>query len=454
MKIGLRLHDTIGRRFALTIAVTVAVALGLNGLFITFAGVWGHPSIDRTGLLDRAGDLVRVLEAAPVDLREALAGAASNPAFRVDWYASNSSVSIMLGAAARLKMPDPEVRFVDQPRRTVHFDAENPVPSDAGLPDGPLRNPNVPSLSVELKDGSWTVFTAPRRTWGLGQPARAGVGLAFLIVSIVAVSTVAAYQMSRPIRQFAFALRRFGSDPRASAIPESGPRELRETIQAFNAMQAQIQKFVEDRTAMLAAISHDLRTPLTKVRLRGEYIEDKEQQARLFDDVDTMQAMIDSALSFFRDDIRDERTTTFDFPELLRTIVDGYSDQGSEVVYHGPEHTGFRGRPFALKRAFTNLVDNAVKHGGASEVELVCTPRGFSVVVRDSGPGIPPEMFERVFAPFYRLDPSRNRATGGVGLGLTSARAVIRGHGGDIALRNRAPGGLEVEVTLPLTPEP
>jgi signal transduction histidine kinase len=205
---------------------------------------------------------------------------------------------------------------------------------------------------------------------------------------------------------------------------------------------------------MLAAISHDLRTPLTKVRLRGEYIEDKEQQARLFHDVDHMQAMIDSALSFFRDDIRDEKTTTFDFPELLRTIVDDYSDQGSAVVYHGPEHTPFRGRPFALKRAFTNLVDNAVKHGGAAEVELLCTLREFSVAVRDNGPGIPPEMFERVFAPFYRLDASRNRATGGVGLGLTSARDVIRGHGGDIALRNRASGGLEVEVTLPLTTEP
>jgi signal transduction histidine kinase len=452
MKIRIRPRDTIGRRFAFTIAIAVAAAFGLNALFSAFAGVWGRPSIDQTGLLDRAGDLVRIVEAAPVASRQIIAAAASNPALRVDWYPSGSSVSAVLDAAARLGTErDPKLDVVGQQRRMVRFGPRNPLPAGMALPHDAVELAEAESLSVELQDGGWTVFTVPQRTWGLNSRVRAGIGLAFLVVSIGVVATAAAYQMARPIRDFSSALRRFGADPRASPIPESGPQELRETIRAFNAMQAQIQKFVDDRTSMLAAISHDLRTPLTKMRLRGEYVEDPEQQARLFRDVDDMRAMIDSALSFFRDDIRDEESATFDFPELLRTIADDYIDQGADVVYRGPEHIPFRGRPFALKRAFTNLIDNAVKHAGSSEVELRCTPREFSVMVRDAGPGIPAEMLERVFAPFYRLDASRNRSTGGVGLGLTSARAVVRGHGGDIVLRNRTSGGLEVEVALPVS---
>ena len=214
-------------------------------------------------------------------------------------------------------------------------------------------------------------------------------------------------------------------------------------------MQAQIQKFVDDRTTMLAAISHDLRTPLTKMRLRGEFIEDEEQRARLFRDVGDMRATVDSALVLFRDDIQNEETTSFDFPELLRTIADDFSDHGCEVGYCGAERLAFLGRPFALKRAFTNLVDNAVKYARAPELELARADERITVTVRDSGPGIPPEAAERVFEPFFRLEPSRNRATGGVGLGLTSARAVIRAHGGDITLGNRPTGGLEIQVSLP-----
>jgi signal transduction histidine kinase len=203
-------------------------------------------------------------------------------------------------------------------------------------------------------------------------PTRIGLGLGLLTISIAAVSAIATHQLARPIRQFTDALRRFGTDPRAAPLPETGPREVRASISAFNAMQAQIQRFVDDRTAMLAAISHDLRTPLTRMRLRGEFVEDEEQRMRLFRDVDEMQTMVDSALAFFRDDFQGEETTTFDFPELLRTIAEDYADQGCEIAYIGTDHVAFRGRPLALKRAFANLVDNAVKYGRAPELELCC----------------------------------------------------------------------------------
>ena len=275
------------------------------------------------------------------------------------------------------------------------------------------------------------------------------IGLTLLIISISAVTAVATYQLARPIRKFTEALRRFGVDPRAAAIREAGPRELRLSICAFNAMQAQVQQFVDDRTAMLAAISHDLRTPLTRMRLRGELIEDEVQRGRLFRDVDEMQAMVTGALSFFRDDFQAEDTTVFDISQLLLTIIDDYHDEGVTVDYHGPNHAIFRGRPFALKRAFQNLVDNAVRYGEQCEVELRCDPGRALVFIRDTGPGIPAECLEQVFAPFQRLERSRNRATGGVGLGLTSAKVVVVGHGGRIGLVNRPGGGLEVQVTLP-----
>jgi signal transduction histidine kinase len=452
MKIKFWPPDTIARRFALTIVSAIVVAVSLTGIVIEFSGVWGRPSAHEIGLPERADDIVRMVEAAPEQDRPALTDAVANATFRADWYSATSTVAVMLEAASNLRTISDPLAFTSggHPRRAVYFTSEEQSQLLAGLHVSGADLPHAYFAAAELGDGSWIVFTAPNRVWGLKPPARLGVVLALLIVSITVVSAVATYQLSRPIREFTEALRRFGTDPRASPIPEAGPRELRSSIGAFNAMQAQIQKFVDDRTAMLAAISHDLRTPLTKMRLRGEFVEDDEQRARLFRDVDDMQAMVDSALAFFRDDFQGEETTTFDFPEMLRTIADDYTDQGSEITCDSTEHVAFRGRPFALKRAFTNLVDNAVKYGLAPELEFCLLEQRIVVVVRDSGPGIPADAAEQVFAPFYRLERSRNRATGGVGLGLTSARAIVRAHGGDISLRNRPSGGLEAEVTLPV----
>jgi signal transduction histidine kinase len=219
-------------------------------------------------------------------------------------------------------------------------------------------------------------------------------------------------------------------------------------------MQAQIQKFVAYRTMMLAAISHDLRTPLTRMRLRGEFIEDQDQQARLFRDVDEMQSMVDEALAFFRDDATAEETTSFDLAHVLLTIANDYADQDVHIGYAGPAHAVYRGRPFALKRAFTNLIDNAAKYGRTPEIELCCEEMALGVAIRDRGPGIPPDALDSVFRPYYRVDKSRNRTTGGVGLGLTVAQAIIQGHGGEIVLKNRPDGGLEARIILPVLSAP
>jgi signal transduction histidine kinase len=200
---------------------------------------------------------------------------------------------------------------------------------------------------------------------------------------------------------------------------------------------------------MLATISHDLRTPLTRIRLRGEFIEEREQQTRLFRDVDEMQAMVDGALAFFRDEASAEATTTLDLPHVIVAIANDYAEQGIYIAYQGPVHGIYLGRPFALKRALTNLIENAVKYGTPPEIELVNTTKTWDIIIKDRGPGIPPESLESVFRPYYRLDKARSRTMGGVGLGLTAVQTIIQGHGGQIVLRNRDGGGLEARVTLP-----
>lgn len=453
MTFPIRPRDTIAWRFGATIVASMAVACALTGLFLVFGGVWARPPIDVAARLEGGMAIIHMLEASPPAMRPKLAEAARTQIYRVDWYAEKSATSIWLDAAAdgrRLDLESRDLReFSDTVRRTVM--AFTPAEVRTLFPDFPLRSSRYPEahyFTVNLDDGSWVVFTGFNRDWGLSQSQRVGVWAAFLLVSFAVVSTIATRQISRPIRRFAGAVRRSGGG-QSPPIAREGPQELREVIAAFNDMQAQIQEFVAYRTSMLTAISHDLRTPLTRLRLRGEFIVDKAQQAKLFRDVDEMRAMIDGALAFFRGDADEEARRAFDLADVLQSIADDYADQGVEIRYAGPDHLTYVGCPVALKRVFANLIENAVKYGTPPEVALVRAASATVVSVRDRGAGIPEDALARVFKPFYRVDESRNRATGGVGLGLTSAQSVVRRHGGDIALRNHPEGGLEVTVTLP-----
>jgi len=455
MKIALWPRDSIARRFALTVVLAVVVTWSLVGLFDVFGGVWAQPSLERTGLLDQAANMVRIIEAAPPPLREQLASAATTRAFRVGWYAATSPVSSVLEQATDEAHEHGRVvlKQLLGDRRLVVLMLKPNGASDAlmSMPEFQeerAKYPHAYVLAVQHSDGSWLVFNTPERLWGLPWQERWAIWLAFLTVSTGIVSTIATRQLVRPIRKFAEAIRLFGANPQAPPIAKTGPRELTSVITSFNEMQAQIQKFVAYRTAMLAAISHDLRTPLTRIRLRGELIEDEVQQARLFRDVDELQAMVDGALAFFRGDGDEEAVTSFDLPGVLQTIANDYADQDIEIAYAGPLHAVYRGRPFALKRAFANLIENAVKYGTPPTIELACQEKTITIMVRDHGPGIPTASLERVFSPFYRLESSRNRTTGGVGLGLTAAQAIIRAHGGDIVLSNLPAGGLGALVTL------
>jgi signal transduction histidine kinase len=305
--------------------------------------------------------------------------------------------------------------------------------------------------SLELSDGSWLNFGIPLPPFQPFWETRNFLLILMTTLIALAVSVWAVRRASAPLSVFASAADRLGLDMNAPPMTEKGPREVRQAANAFNGMQRRLQRFVSDRTQMLAAISHDLRTPITRMKLRAELIEDEEPRRKMLADLDEMEAMIAATLAFARDNFANERRAALDLAALLQTVCDEAADAGAAARYDGPDRLAFAGGPTALKRAFANLVENAVKYGGAAGVGLAATTGTATVTVDDDGPGIPESELDRVFDPFYRIETSRSRETGGVGLGLAVVRSVVRGHGGDITLANRPEGGLRVTVTLPRT---
>jgi signal transduction histidine kinase len=451
MRMSIWLQDTIARRFAITVILAVGVAMVLVTLFNRFGGTWSQEPLEKTGLLNEAADMFRVVGAAPAPLRATLCAAATTSNFRLDWYTETSDVSLALAALG--KTSDGEI--VERIRASTHHAAVAFSPARArAIPSGLIYDhtkgklPYV--LAIELGDRSWVAFSVVDRSWGLPPRGRWAIRIACLAAAITLVTAIASRQFAKPVERLADAVRQFGNNPQAPPIDEVGPKELRQVISIFNHMRSQIQTFVAHRTTMLAAISHDLRTPLTRIRLRGELIEDREQQARLFRDVDEMQAMVGGALAFFRDDAFAEDTTTLDLPHVIIATINDYADQDINITYDGPVHGRYQGRPLALKRALTNLIENAIKYGTTPEVGLARSQTSWSITVKDRGPGIPDDSLDSVFRPYHRLGKSGNRTTGGVGLGLTVAQAIVHGHGGTIVLSNREGGGLEARVILPI----
>jgi two-component system osmolarity sensor histidine kinase EnvZ len=448
------LADTIARRFALTEILVVGATLGMVFLFNALSGVWAKEPLEQSGLLNEVTDVVRIIEAAPPAMRPSLAAAAGSSSKRVSWLPAATDAAAFLDAIKGRDEAIARIVAAETHHTAVVLQETSLKNRPAELNLGPNGLPRY-TMAVRLLDNSWVVLSSPTRIWGLSQSARWLIRALFLCISISLFTVLAARRFAGPIKDLATAVRGFGVNPQAPAIPESGPREIRQVIRTFNEMKGQIQKFVSYRTMMLAAISHDLRTPLTRMRLRGELIEDAEQQARLFRDVDEMQAMIDGALAFFRDDAVSEPTTTFDLANVLATITNDYADQKIKIRYEGLTHAVCQGRPFALKRALSNLVENAIKYATPPTIELLRESNSYIVLIRDRGPGIPAHALANVFLPYYRVEKSRNRNTGGVGLGLTAAQAIVQGHGGEIELSNCVHGGLEVRIALPLmTPFP
>lgn len=285
--------------------------------------------------------------------------------------------------------------------------------------------------------------------------------VAFLVMSIAGSAMIvwATQRLIAPVRTLANAAEALGRDVHTAALPENGPSEIRRAAIAFNTMAMRIRHFVTDRTLMLTAIGHDLRTPITRLKLRAEFIDDEELRNKVLADLDEMEAMVSATLAFGRDSASAEPIVSLDLRALLQTIMDeaaeSVPDKADDLFYESPNvPVRIKARSVALKRALNNLILNALKYGGSAHVTLIPTTNPgekdnvVKILIEDNGPGLPESELDRVFEPFVRIENSRNRETGGSGLGLSIARTILHGQGGNVRLENRPSGGLRVIVTL------
>jgi signal transduction histidine kinase len=302
--------------------------------------------------------------------------------------------------------------------------------------------------TVKFPDGYTALFRVTRLARGGPLPRGLFMNLALLVIVMSIALFVTARSITRPLSELASAADSVGRDLRQPKIAERGAREIRHAARAFNTMQDRLQRYLDSRSRVLAAMSHDLKTPLTRLRLQVEMLDDSAAQARIGKQLDEMESMVHGALALFRGLDDNEAFTPLDINEMLATLQSEFAEMSAKVAVEGNATRSILGKPQALRRCLTNLIANAVKFGSQASV-IVEDGSALVIRVRDDGPGIPEDQLERVFEPFYRLESSRNRDTGGSGLGLSIARDVIQAHGGSLVLRNLPVRGLEAVLTLP-----
>lgn len=307
-------------------------------------------------------------------------------------------------------------------------------------------------ISIGLDENRW--MNAAVHTRGPRQLIRPDGWISFIVAALVIslIAALALRRITKPLQRFSIAAGKLGRGETVSPLAPEGPQDIRDTITAFNEMQKRLHKFIQDRTQMLAAISHDLRTPITSLRLRVEMLEDKEVRDQMTATLLEMQQMVEATLAFAREEASDEPTRPTDLDALLSAIADDLKDLGFDVKCQTSERIVYACRPTALRRALSNLIQNAAEYGARARVSV--TARGndnIQIVIDDDGPGIPATEHDHVFEPFVRLEGSRSSKTGGVGLGMAIARDIILRHGGSISLSNRDEGGLRVIIQLPMS---
>ena len=406
-------------------------------------------------ILGRVASVVELLDETPDELHQKILNASDTPllALAITDNAPESRTSIDEKSAyiheLRAMIPkDPSkvLVFVNEPPGWVeilkHWVAEwrnQPAPdSDPWL-----------EASVQLTNNKWLNLEVARR---LRPPSLALilVPVATMLLIFGSMLAIVIGHITRPINRLAKTAEAFGRGEEAPPVPTTGPAEIRQAIEAFNNMRERLSRFVLDRTKMLAAVGHDLRTPITTMRLRAEFIEDDETRARILASLDEMQQMAEAALAFASEEASAEPTRMVDLSALVQTVCEDQADMDRDVDYEDNGRVLYRCRAHSMTRAVRNLVENAVTHGKRAHVSLNGPARQVWITIEDEGPGISEQDMARVFSPFVRLDESRGQETGGIGLGLAIARSIVRGHGGDILLKNRPGGGLAATIQLPI----
>ncbi|MBN9671241.1 ATP-binding protein [Roseibium aggregatum] len=313
-----------------------------------------------------------------------------------------------------------------------------------------LRKAEDLRLSIRISDGRWlniaTSYRPPRIPF---IPI-----LVQLLLTVIATGLIVGFvirRVTRPLKELAVSAEKFGRGEDPVPLEPSGPGEVQALTHTFNNMRDRLSRFVKDRTRMLAAISHDLRTPITSLRLRAEFIEDDENREKIIETLDEMAAMTEATLRFARDEAQTEAAQNADLGAILESVAGDQQDLGNDCAVDLDERIVLPCRPVALKRALRNLIENGIRYGESVTASLSKESGEAVIRISDKGPGIPEDRLKDVFEPFVRLEESRSEETGGIGLGLAITRSIIHAHGGTITLRNRDEGGLEAEVRLPLS---
>jgi signal transduction histidine kinase len=442
----------------------------LAGLVVShLVGAWIYATdrkeavraIGGLALAQRVANLTRLVEDAPAEWRGRIVAASSDPTFRIALSAKPpvpSATDDQAPAAQAI-----QGFLADQLSAGTSRQVRVAGAQTSGPPFGPGRGRAMPmgpmmhmaggwrglDVAVQLADGQWLSFTTALPDSGPAVSWHFIVSMAVMAIIIVVVSAWAVRRVVAPLGGIAAAAERLGRDVGAPPLAVAGTVEMRQAALAFNGMQERLRRLIENRTRMLAAISHDLRTPLTLLRLRSEGVENVDERERMLATIADMTGMIEATLAFARDEAAAEPRRPTDVTALLSSIVDDLADAGMPVTMQAAAPVICDCRQAALKRAVTNLIDNAVKYGKAAHVAIRAMPQAIEIAVDDEGPGIPEEELVRVLQPYYRLEASRSRETGGIGLGLAIALSIVQAHGGELKLANREEGGLRALVTLP-----
>lgn len=417
-------------------------------------------------LLDRIAEIIRVLEAEDPQRRPAALAALQSDDLRILAIGADQTTSsaphgqLQSALAARLGT-EREIRAAGGMGRGAGMGggmgrgmgmgagmgAGMGIGHGQGWQPGALR-----SFDIRLTDGQWIRIVASREPDTPTPPTGYFIQLLLSLIIVVVVVMLAVRLATRPLQQLARAADEFGRRLDAPALAESGPSETRQAAQAFNRMQQRIRHLVDERSRALAAVSHDLRTPLTRLRLRAELVDDEKLREQMADDLEAMSAMLDNTLDYLRGMQENEPLRPIDINALLQSLAEDARLLGREMTIEGSAQTPFIGHLTGLRRALQNLVDNAVKYGQRAHVRVEDGTEFLLLVVDDEGPGIPPEELAKVTAPYYRPDASRNLKTGGVGLGLSIVSDIAQRHGGELRLENRPDIGLRASLRLPRTP--
>lgn len=448
------------------------LAILLAGLVVSyFAGSWifAHDrqaavrALGGYAATQRIANLARLIDTAPPLWRARIVAASGDPTLRIALAPTAPAVppagatARMIAAALADQLPPPLARTlrVAVLGRAVFLPPSMAMMHGAPMPPGMMGDFTpwrVLSVAMRLNDGQWLRFVAtlPEASGPASWPFIAA--LLSMAAAVALASAWAVRRITAPLGVLVDAAERLGRDINAPPVVRAGSLEMRHAARVFNEMQGRLQRVIAVRTRMLGALSHDLHTPLTLLRLRAEALPDTEERERMLANIGDLQAMIAATLQLARDEAVTEPSRRVDLTALVEAMVDDMQDAGLPVRLADSDPVVLDARPIALRRALGNLIDNAVKYGGAAEVSVHTTATTARVRVEDPGPGIPVAERERVFEPFHRLEPSRSRETGGVGLGLAIARSVAHAHGGDVALSERPGGGLRAELCLPRAP--